>query len=1240
MRTTSVTTHTFWNRIGQTPNGCWQALFKKSAEQVRIQRRNCSNPFLYWLARGFVLGALCCSIIAGFIRVDSVFGQSRLSKTNSTANVAAVTKFEDTFNSGKISANWVAHPAYVVKVVKSNGQLVNSSTVDAWDGFAAIPKVITNPNIVKIVYGDLSDEVGRAFTGIAMMLDRPDTTADGYLIFHNDYNNQNRVRLWKLTKCAPVEEIDAKPAALPGPIAGDTLTVEFAADDTGHHFRVLINGKEDAILDDPYKVRGNKLVHYAGIMTNGNTKNAVDYFQAVRTIDIWPPEAVTSLQVASVFPSTISLRWQAPGDDGNKDTAKSYDLRYSTQPINDANFDFATRVTAVPTPSPAGTMETVAISGLKSGTTYYFALKTADEVGNVSDLSNVVSATTPLVNAIIDDFNRAGPGLGSRWQADPNLQIVNNAVQNTAAEDVWSIALFAAGKNPSEVSFKWGPNATAFGTNYCGLLVMATGEVAAARGYMIQYSQRDNYTRLWHILDGRIEEIIDEGPSIAPPPKAGSVMRVEISSDASGHRFMVYIDDQPDRVLTDPNKVEGTSDPVYAGFILESTLDEQNAIDEFRVVAPIGKPAKLNIISGNNQNGPIGEQLPEPLVVAVLDDSDNPVPNILVDFFVTDGDAVVSSPNVADGHIRIEAETAKITGPMAIRNDDNAAGSKYIVYPPEATLDASATFTVNIAQAGSYLIWTRSLKTGSDAGSWFVSVDGGPELTYDVFRAETREAWDWDLLSDRGNGSANRPEFDPKIFEWTAGNHTITFKARYADTRLDKILITADLTYVPDGKEEPGFKTDNNGLARALVTFGQKAGTASIQARYAALTPVTFTVRSTGGAAAKIERTSPTTTLSGAAGQQLAQPFVVTVRDANNNLVANYPVNWVVTLGNGKLVPYASITDLNGQAKTFLILGNQSATNKVEARAPITGSPIEFVATTTSGLAASTSIVSGNTPQQTATVRSALPNPLVVKVSDANSVGVANYPVEFVITRGGGSSTASQRVANPGFEVLSGTAPANWTLEGTPSATEVQVSTTSPHGGTRSLNVNTSRSGVGVTQAINYQANTGYTLTFYAKVLSGTARMIWQMDQEEVIDMTPASTQSNWQFYTIYATSVSAGSRNLSFKSNGASNFFVDDIKILPNTGSNGQASIIWTMGDTAMVQQGQVMVMNGALHLTGSPLNFSAKANAGSAATLSKQSGDNQAGTAGQALPAPFVVKVTDFTGINGVQNVDVTFE
>lgn len=96
-------------------------------------------------------------------------------------------------------------------------------------------------------------------------------------------------------------------------------------------------------------------------------------------------------------PSTataVTLTWTAPGDDGNTGQAVSYDIRYSASPITDLNFSQAAVMTAPPTPSVAGTTETVTITGLQPATTYYFALRATDDAGNVSAMSNVPTKTT------------------------------------------------------------------------------------------------------------------------------------------------------------------------------------------------------------------------------------------------------------------------------------------------------------------------------------------------------------------------------------------------------------------------------------------------------------------------------------------------------------------------------------------------------------------------------------------------------------------------------------------------------------------------------------------------------------------------------------------------------------------------------------------------------------------------------------------------------------------------------
>jgi len=104
--------------------------------------------------------------------------------------------------------------------------------------------------------------------------------------------------------------------------------------------------------------------------------------------------APASVAVSAVNDTSATLAWTAVGDDSLTGTATSYDVRYSTAPITLANFASATAATGVPVPAAPGTAQSVVVRGLSRQVTYYFALRTADEVGNRSALSNVPSATT------------------------------------------------------------------------------------------------------------------------------------------------------------------------------------------------------------------------------------------------------------------------------------------------------------------------------------------------------------------------------------------------------------------------------------------------------------------------------------------------------------------------------------------------------------------------------------------------------------------------------------------------------------------------------------------------------------------------------------------------------------------------------------------------------------------------------------------------------------------------------
>lgn len=104
--------------------------------------------------------------------------------------------------------------------------------------------------------------------------------------------------------------------------------------------------------------------------------------------------AFSSLASAQVTSTSIALAWTAPGDDSLTGTATSYELRYSTTAITSLATYLTGTLVIVPAPHIAGTAETITVAGLSPSTAYWFALRTRDEVGNVSELSNIATATT------------------------------------------------------------------------------------------------------------------------------------------------------------------------------------------------------------------------------------------------------------------------------------------------------------------------------------------------------------------------------------------------------------------------------------------------------------------------------------------------------------------------------------------------------------------------------------------------------------------------------------------------------------------------------------------------------------------------------------------------------------------------------------------------------------------------------------------------------------------------------
>ncbi|UWZ79944.1 CxxxxCH/CxxCH domain-containing protein [Geoalkalibacter halelectricus] len=91
---------------------------------------------------------------------------------------------------------------------------------------------------------------------------------------------------------------------------------------------------------------------------------------------------------------TALLSWTAPGnDDGTGPMAYQYQVRYSTSPINgEAAWNDAEIAGGPPSVLSPGWTQNMRVYGLEPGENYHFAVKTADESFNWSEVSNAVSS--------------------------------------------------------------------------------------------------------------------------------------------------------------------------------------------------------------------------------------------------------------------------------------------------------------------------------------------------------------------------------------------------------------------------------------------------------------------------------------------------------------------------------------------------------------------------------------------------------------------------------------------------------------------------------------------------------------------------------------------------------------------------------------------------------------------------------------------------------------------------------
>ncbi|HET6567949.1 MAG TPA: M56 family metallopeptidase [Rhodothermales bacterium] len=158
-------------------------------------------------------------------------------------------------------------------------------------------------------------------------------------------------------------------------------------------------------------------------------------------------------------------------------------------------------------------------------------------------------------------------------------------------------------------------------------------------------------------------------------------------------------------------------------------------------------------------------------------------------------------PGFRPVYLWMEAEGARLTYPMQRGEQDRASGAKYAWVPDrEDRGHGDAVFTFTVTQGGAYVLWGRAIGKDDDENSFFVSLDGGQEVVWDIPGRDpeaTAKRWTWDPIGAREERGAFT---DPAVLSLKPGRHTVRVRNRESGARLDGVLVTNDLRYEPSGR--------------------------------------------------------------------------------------------------------------------------------------------------------------------------------------------------------------------------------------------------------------------------------------------------------------------------------------------------------------------------------------------------------------------------------------------------------
>lgn len=158
-------------------------------------------------------------------------------------------------------------------------------------------------------------------------------------------------------------------------------------------------------------------------------------------------------------------------------------------------------------------------------------------------------------------------------------------------------------------------------------------------------------------------------------------------------------------------------------------------------------------------------------------------------------DAGADTPCVSPNYICFEAESGNVVAPMATASDPTASAGEYVV--ANANEAGSVTWTFQVKQAGTYVIWCRVIALNDGTDSFYVSMDGSQPLEYDIGWLKGQEYWspNWEWTEvDIAQAQTNQVL---RTFQLSAGTHVLEFDGREMGSKVDRLIITSNKSFTP-----------------------------------------------------------------------------------------------------------------------------------------------------------------------------------------------------------------------------------------------------------------------------------------------------------------------------------------------------------------------------------------------------------------------------------------------------------